>query len=205
MNSLKKLEEIVPEYHSKNTFLRNLFFKRLELAIELAKSKLNLNKNLKVIDLGCGEGLLLSLFEKKFKNIQTFGIDIEPNVLELRKFLRAEIKIADIRDSGFPDNFFDIAFCLDALEHFRILKEPVKEIKRILKPQGLLIVSSPAENFFYKIGRFLIKGTTSSRKGPCSSPHFHTAAEIEKYLCYNKFKIIEKNICLQSHFWHYFI
>ena len=69
MNHLRKLEKIVPEYHSKNVFLRNLFFKRLELAIELAKSKLNSNKNLNVIDLGCGEGLLLQLLEKKFKNI----------------------------------------------------------------------------------------------------------------------------------------
>ena len=127
-----KLKEIVPEYHSKNIFVRSLFLKRLEIAIRLAEPKLKSDSDLKVIDLGCGEGVLLKLIEENFKNVKTFGIDIEPNVLALKKFLKAEIKVADLRDSGFPNGFFDIVFCLDVLEHFQKLEEPIVEIKRIL-------------------------------------------------------------------------
>jgi len=75
-----QLEEIVPEYHSKNVFVRSLFLKRLKIAIQLARSELNSNNNLKVIDLGCGEGVLLKLLEKEFKDIRTIGIDVKTDV-----------------------------------------------------------------------------------------------------------------------------
>jgi len=188
-----KLKEIVPEYHSKNIFVRSLFLKRLEIAIRLAEPKLKSDSDLKVIDLGCGEGVLLKLIEENFKNVKTFGIDIEPNVLALKKFLKAEIKVADLRDSGFPNGFFDVVFCLDVLEHFQKLEEPIVEIKRILKKDGFLVTSLPTENLFYKLGRFFTTGTVSMEKGPCS-PHFYGAKTIENFLCANDFKIIKKKL-----------
>lgn len=187
-----ELKEIVPEYHSKNVFVRNLFLKRLEIALRLAEARLKSRDDLRVVDLGCGEGNFLKLLEENFRNIKTFGIDIEPEILKTRKFLRAELRIANIRDSGFPDNFFDIVFCLDTLEHFENLEDSVREIKRIMKPNTLLIVSLPTENLFYKLGRLVVKGTISSQKGPCSSPHFHNAKIILKFLSYRGFKIIEE-------------
>jgi len=186
------LKEIVPEYHSKNIFVRNLFLKRLKIALQLAGSRLESGGEFKIVDLGCGEGNFLKLIEENFKNVKTFGIDIEPKVLELKNFLRAEIRIADIRNSGFPNAFFDAVFCLDVLEHFENLEKPVREIKRILKSDGLLIVSLPIENLFYKLGRLFIKGTTSEEKGPCSSPHFYNAKTVEKFLRNNGFKIVKK-------------
>jgi len=186
------LKEIVPEYHSKNIFVRGLFLKRLERALQLVRSKLQSGGELKIVDLGCGEGKFLKLIEENFKNVKTFGIDIEPKVLEIKKFLRAEIRIADIRNSGFPNVFFDAVFCLDALEHFENLENPVSEIKRILKSDGLLIVSLPTENLFYKLGRLFTKGTMSEKKGPCSSSHFHNAETIERFLCDNGFNIVKK-------------
>lgn len=186
------MKRIVPEYYSKNFFVKKLFFERLQLAIRLAKPKLLSNKVLNVTDLGCGDGFLLKSLEKKFNNIKTFGIDIVPSVLELRKFLRAEIKVADIRNTGFPNEFFDIIFCLDVLEHFENLEQPVREIKKIIKPNGLLIISLPTESFFYKIGRLFTKGTMSQQKGPCSSPHFHNAKTIENFLLSNNFRMTKK-------------
>jgi len=186
------LEKIVPEYYSKNTLVKNLFFKRLECAIQLAFVKLKSDNSLKAADFGCGDGTFLRLLEKKFPSLNTFGIDVLPEVAEIKKFLRAEIKIADLINSGFPDNFFDLVFCLDTLEHFENLEPPVKEIRRVLKNDGLLILSMPTENFFYKLGRLFLKGTTSSIKGPCSSPHFHDARKIEKFLCYNDFETVKR-------------
>jgi len=186
------LKKIVPEYRSKNFLVRKLFFRRLETAFDLFCSKLNREENLRLVDLGCGEGVFLKMIEKKFKGIETFGLDINPNINELRKTLRAGIRVADIRKTGYPDDFFDFVFCLDVLEHFENLEEPIREIVRITKPNGFLVVSLPTENLFYKVGRFLIKGIFSSTRGPSSSPHFYGAKEVEKFLIFKKFRIIKK-------------
>jgi len=193
-----KLEEIVPEYSSKNPLIRHLFLKRLGIAFQLAQSELAKN-NFKVVDLGCGDGSMLKIIEEKFKNVKTFGIDREPNIVKLKDFLKAEIKVADIQNSGFADNFFDLIFCLDVLEHFKDLEQPIKEIKRIIKPSGVLIISLPTESPFYKVGRFLTKGTMSMKKGPsCSfnfSPHFHNAKKIKKSLISTGFEPVkERNL-----------
>jgi len=187
-----EIEEIVPHYHSNNFFVRTLFLKRLNLAIKIAEKKLNLPAKIKVIDLGCGEGKLLKRLEEYSDKLKLFGVDIEPKVIKIKEFLqRSEIKIADLRQSGYPDEFFDVVFCLDVLEHFASLKEPVNEIKRILKSDGLLVVSLPTENFLFKLGRFMITGTPSMEKGP-TTPHFHIARTVEKFLAMNGFSIVEK-------------
>lgn len=187
-----ELREIVPEYYSRNIFVRKLFLKRLELAINLALPILKLNQKINIIDLGCGDGSFLKLLEENFKNINTFGIDILPEVLKIKEFLRAEIKISDLRRSGFPNNFFDIIFCLDTLEHFEDLEPAIREIKRILKNNGLMVISVPTENLFYKLGRLLIKGTLSMKKGPAAGSHFQNARAIIKFICTNGFEIVKK-------------
>jgi len=188
-----QLKEIVPEYRSKNPFVRKLFLNRLDSAIKLVGDDKSILK--KIIDLGCGEGTLLKILEKRFKNADIFGIDIEPNVLDLKDFTSVEIKVVDLRKTGYPDNFFDLAFCLDVLEHFENLEAPVREI--IIKPDGLLVVSLPTENNLYKLCRLILKGTTSSKKGPCSSPHFFGAGFIENFIASNGFQN-NKKIVLPS-------
>lgn len=184
--------KIVPEYYSKNPLVKNLFLKRLKIALRLAKTQLGLRDAPRAIDLGCGDGIFLKLLEEKFPFVKTFGVDILPEVEGTKKILRAEIKIGDLRQTGFPDNFFDIVFCLDTLEHFEKLDEPVKEIERITKDNGLLIVSLPTESHFYKLGRLILKGTTSMETGPCSSPHFHDAKEIRGFLAHSGFQVVEE-------------
>lgn len=186
------IKTIVPEYYSKNILIRNLFLKRLKLVIQLALPVLKSNRKLNIIDLGCGDGSLLKLLEENFININTFGIDILPEVLQIKSFIKGEIRIRNLKNTGFPNYFFDIVFCLDTLEHFENLEEPVKEIKRILKNNGLLIISVPTENLFYKLGRLLIKGTISMKKGPAAGPHFQNAIDVENYLLSHGFNIVQK-------------
>jgi len=185
-------DKIVPEYDSRNIFVRSLFLKRLNLSVDLFRKVFEQKKIVNVADFGCGDGILLGFLEKKFKDIKTFGLDILPEVSSLRSFLRADIRIVNLTNSGFPSDFFDAIFCLDTLEHFENLEEPIKEIERTLKNHGILIVSLPTENVVYKIGRFILKGTFSSKKGPSSSPHFHNADEIRKFLLKNSFTLVKK-------------
>lgn len=189
------IKEIVPYYYSKNPFLKWIFTRRLEIAINLAKPKLESGENIRVVDLGFGQGLLFEFLEKYPSNVEIFGVDIEESAEKIKeRFTRTHIQIADLRKTGYTDEFFDVVFCLDTLEHFKSLREPIEEIKRILKPNGMLIISIPTETFIYKMARFLVTGTTSMETAPCS-PHYHMAKDIEKFLAENGFLEV-KNIHL---------
>lgn len=189
-----ELKNIVAEYDSKNLLVKKLFLKRLEIAIQLALPILNKLNEPAIIDIGCGQGKLLKLLEKKNNNIKLTGIDIEPKVIELKNNIDAEIHIMSALNINLPKNSFDAAFCLDVLEHLRDqeLQIATCEIKRILKPNGLLITSLPTENLFYKFNRLLLKGTTSAVKGPGDSPHLFNAKKIEKRLRISGFKQTEQ-------------
>jgi len=184
--------KIVPEYDSKNPLIKYLFFSRLKSALSLSDDFIIDEKESNVADFGCGDCLLLKNIEDKFKNIKTYGVDILPEILKYKKSLRADIKIADLKNTGFDADFFDAIFCLDTLEHFEDLSDPIGEISRVLRKDGILVVSLPTENLVYKLGRFFLKGTFSSKTGPSSSPHFHNASEIRKFLINNSFIIKKK-------------
>lgn len=186
-----QIEEIIPYYYSKNPFLRWIFRKRLKIAVDLVDHKLRASKKLKVVDLGFGQGLLFNLLEKYPENVELFGVESEPNAKIVEKSTRAKITIADMRHTGFDNKYFDIVFSLDVIEHFKNLEEPIHEIKRIMKDDGYFVISIPTESFFYKLGRFLITGTTSMETAPCS-PHYHKAKDIEKFLLENGFTQIKK-------------
>jgi ubiquinone/menaquinone biosynthesis C-methylase UbiE len=180
----KQLKEIVPEYYSNNPLIRKLFLKRIEKSIELAEIKDNEN----LLDAGCGDGVLLKNLPKD-KKLRCYGIDYNPFVKNLH-IKKCKILVSDIRKLPFVKNFFDKIFCLDILEHIIDIKKALFEIKRVLKKDGLLIVSGPTESLFYKIGRFLTKGTFSEREGPCS-PHYYNIFDIESILTKNGFKLIK--------------
>lgn len=98
----------------------------------------------KVLDLACGNGRLLEAL--KHKSIDYFGIDSSEKLIEIakRKYGGAKFQVADVLSLPFPNNFFDKIFSIRILHHipsenFRI--HFLKETKRVLKPEGLLILT----------------------------------------------------------------
>jgi len=48
-----------------------------------------------------------------------------------------------VKDAHYPDNFFDAVTMIDTIEHLADPKEVLVEIRRILKPDGMLCVNTP--------------------------------------------------------------
>ena len=101
------------------------------------------NKNLKILDAGCGEGYLSRSLAKL--GHETFGIDFCPRLinaakeLERKKPLGIKYFVRDFRKTGFPSSFFDAV-----LSHQTIIetKNPgiaINESARILKKGGRFI------------------------------------------------------------------
>jgi ubiquinone/menaquinone biosynthesis C-methylase UbiE len=105
----------------------------------------NLNySNLKYIDIGCGRGNKTYKISKKLElnNKNIYGADIEKwgpyeqsNLNHKFNF----IKIKNGKING-ETNYFDFATCILMLHHVENLDDFLKEVKRVLKPGGILIV-----------------------------------------------------------------
>ena len=105
-----------------------------------------------VLDAGCGLGRHLRFLAKK-PNLKIFGIDKNTGALRgaltsLEKMPDALSKDylvseADINMLPFADSSFDCVICSEVLEHIPDHEAAIKELIRILKPQGTFVVSVP--------------------------------------------------------------
>lgn len=97
----------------------------------------------KVLDWGCGNGRFYEIFEKE--GVDYFGIDVSEKLIKIAKnqYPRAKFQVAPAFNLPFPNNFFDKILSIAVFHHipseeFRL--KCLKEAKRILKPEGLLIL-----------------------------------------------------------------
>lgn len=104
----------------------------------------------RILDIGTGIGLLpLLLAEDGAKQI--VGIDISPEMLELAEYLRLSrgseaaarvtFRLAPAHALPFREDFFDAVTCRLVLNHVRRPERIVREIVRVLRPGGVLILA----------------------------------------------------------------
>lgn len=99
--------------------------------------------NVKILDVACGTGK--STEPQVNKNTVVFGCDHDELMIkEARtqaqsKNLNIEYSVADVENLPFEDNTFDVITVGTAF-HWFVNKESINEIKRVLKPQGLLFI-----------------------------------------------------------------
>lgn len=102
---------------------------------------------MRILDVGFGNGFLLKTLSKK--GFQVSGMEISGSIIaRLKREVEAEklnmgLIQGDILNSPFPDNYFDIVITLEVLEHVINPQKMAKELGRILKKGGVLIVSTP--------------------------------------------------------------
>ena len=142
-------------YNSRNIAIKFVHNNRLNNIITIIK-KFKI-KNINLLDAGCGEGHLLEKLYKIEKNNNYYGIDIVNHAINQTKKRCpfANIKLGDIYKTKYPNKFFDIIICTEVLEHIFEFKSVLKELRRILKPNGLLIITFPNE-FLWTISRLFL-------------------------------------------------
>ena len=100
-----------------------------------------------VLDLGCASGRFVRALKEL--EVESYGVDVSSYALsksdkKTRKYL-SNIDI-DTEELPFPKDYFDMAVAIDVLEHLVNIKHVLDEIKRVLKPGGLLLVTCPKPN-----------------------------------------------------------
>ncbi len=135
---------------SERTIMQELKAAEIETAPRVIFLKY-LKKNSKILDAGCGLGKwVIYLNQRGYKII---GIDNNEKLIsKLRKYNNSlQVEICDILKINYPDNYFDAYISMGVVEHFE--KGPLsalKEAYRVLKPNGLIFLSTPTVNIIRK-------------------------------------------------------
>ena len=100
--------------------------------------------NDKVLDLGCGNGRLLDLLRDK--KINYIGVDNSAALITLaqKRYPAADFRIGDALKISFASNYFDKIYSVAVLHHIpseELRLEFLEEVKRVLRPGGLLILT----------------------------------------------------------------
>ena len=116
---------------------------RVDVALHMIKSERErIGKSLKVLDVGCGDGT----YSKTILDMgnEVYGIDIRPERVRSAKQKGIKAKVADLTKSlPFRDEFFDLVHAAEILEHIYDTEFFLHEVKRVLKKNGVLVVTVP--------------------------------------------------------------
>ncbi|MGQ0553955.1 MAG: class I SAM-dependent methyltransferase [Planctomycetota bacterium] len=104
----------------------------------------------RALDLGCGTGVMLDHLADRYG--QVFGIDLSLEMLEgfdlseLRPGLRVTLLRGDMAALPLAGDGFDVIVCRSALHHMEDEVAVLREIARVLRPNGRLILGEPAND-----------------------------------------------------------
>jgi len=188
---------------SKRDEIRYCFIKE---SINEVKSISN-NKEIRILDIGCGDMKFISKFKiKKIDNVKIFGLDISQAAVKNAKKQGINAYVLDVSEEKFPfsSDFFDISYMGDVLEHLFDPDFTILEIKRVLKPGGYLIVSTPnlacwynrlllafgVQPIFSEVSTQKIFGRPGISK-PCGHLRLFTLKSLIEFLEYYGFEVIK--------------
>ena len=105
------------------------------------------NNHLTILDAGCGVGGTSIYLSKKYPNIKFNGItnctdqiEIVNKYIQQNSISNVEIKLGDFCNTNFQDSTFDMIFAVESAGYSENIKDFIKEMYRILKPGGKLLV-----------------------------------------------------------------
>ena len=139
----------------KETFESPRLYKKImySLRVEKMMAMLELEASDRVLEIGCGEGY----YTKKVLQISKNVIATDISERFLRKAKRNTGNMAEgyvccpAENLPFPDNSFDKVLMSEVIEHLLDWREGAKEIRRVLKPGGIMVISTPNKLSYFNV------------------------------------------------------
>ena len=100
----------------------------------------------RVLDVGCGPGIMADYLLGS--ECEVFGVDISEEMISecIERFGASpstHFSVGKIEDLNFPDAYFDAVICMGVVEYIADDESAVKEMIRVTKPGGTVIVTVP--------------------------------------------------------------
>lgn len=156
-------------------------------------------KEKNILDIGCHDGTLLSMIENG--NNAFFGLDAsdwwiercrEKNIAVQQYFFDDEKKLP------YEESFFDLVIAGEIIEHIYDTDFFLEEIRRVLKPKGKLIISTPniaslGRRFFLLAGINPLIEISPNEAGSVGHIRYFTFDSLNRLIRKHRFRIISQN------------
>lgn len=113
---------------------------------EKVQSFKKLKEKGRLLDIGCAFGMFLKTASKYY---DCYGVEISKYASGYAKKQKLKIFNGTLKQASYPDNYFDIINMVEVIEHLPDPKETIKEIYRIMKPNGILFIKTSNIDSFY--------------------------------------------------------
>ena len=95
----------------------------------------------RILDVGCGDGFHLNLLQKYGKRKwQLEGIDLDKRAARMAEKSGLKVHLGSVEDLDLPENYYDLAFMIQTIEHVEKPDAILRAVRRLLKPNGKLVV-----------------------------------------------------------------
>ncbi len=119
---------------------------RYAMALQMSEGK-------NVLDIACGEGYGANLLASS-SGVVT-AVDADPLTIsrakEKYRSPNIQFMTGSVLDIPVPDNSVDLVTCFETLEHLEEHEKMMQELKRVLKPDGLILISTPDKKIYSDI------------------------------------------------------
>lgn len=117
---------------------------------QILRQALKSAPNLKILDIGCGTGETMTFLRSHIPGCVLYGVDVSADAIEYAKNRgHKNIELAGAEKLPFPDNYFDYVLLLDVIEHIEDDVSVLVEARRVLKPNGKVIITTPSLQFIW--------------------------------------------------------
>ena len=108
--------------------------------------KSEIRDNSVVLDIGSFDGYISYNLKKFFPELKIIVVDVDQAGLKQAKDRGMNALCASALELPIKDNKIDFVLCLDVIEHVEEDEKMIKEVSRVLKPGGKIILATPMQD-----------------------------------------------------------
>lgn len=107
-----------------------------------------------VLDIACGEGYGSAIMARRAGSV--VGVDISPEAVDHASkayggLANLAFRVGDAAEIPLPNDSVDVVVSFETIEHHDRHQEMMREIRRVLRPDGILIISSPNRTVYSEL------------------------------------------------------